>query len=77
MLETVKVIREDIYLSIQAMKARHCSFSALSDRVTNHKNKKDMQDKESIISVGRCVIPCAFFGKSVKHTFSCRKMYSV
>ena len=28
-------------------------------------------------SVGRCVIPCAFFGKSVKHTFSCRKMYSV
>ena len=29
------------------------------------------------ISVGRCVIPCAFFGKSVKHTFSCRKMYSV
>ena len=28
-------------------------------------------------SVGHCVIPCAFFGKSVKHTFSCRKMYSV
>ena len=28
-------------------------------------------------SVGRCVIPCAFFGKSVKHTFSCRKMYHV
>ena len=28
-------------------------------------------------SVGRCVIPCAFFGKSVKHTFSCRKMYPV
>ena len=28
-------------------------------------------------SVGRCVIPCAFFGKSAKHTFSCRKMYSV
>ena len=29
------------------------------------------------ISVGRCVIPCAFFGKSVKHTFSCRKIYLV
>ena len=29
------------------------------------------------ISVGRCVIPCAFFGKSVKHTFSRRKMYPV
>ena len=28
-------------------------------------------------SVGRCVIPWEFFGKSVKHTFSCRKMYSV
>ena len=28
-------------------------------------------------SVGRCVIPCAFFGKSVKHTFSCRRMYPV
>ena len=28
-------------------------------------------------SVGRCVIPCASFGKSVKHTFSSRKMYSV
>ena len=28
-------------------------------------------------SVGRCVITCAFFGKSVKHTFSCSKMYSV
>ena len=26
-------------------------------------------------SVGRCVIPCAFFGKSVKHIFSCSKMY--
>ena len=26
------------------------------------------------ISVGHSVIPCAFFGKSVKHTFSCRKM---
>ena len=29
------------------------------------------------ISVGRCVIPCAFFGKSVKHTFSCKEMYPV
>ena len=28
-------------------------------------------------SVGRCVIPWEFFGKSVKHTFSCRKMYPV
>ena len=27
-----------------------------------------------VLSVGRCVIPCAFFGKSVKHTFSCRKI---
>ena len=26
-------------------------------------------------SVGRCVILCAFFGKSVKHIFSCRIMY--
>ena len=26
-----------------------------------------------VLSVGRCVIPCAFFGKSVKYTFSCRK----
>ena len=24
-----------------------------------------------------CVIPCAFFGKSVKHAFSCRKMCPV
>ena len=24
-------------------------------------------------SVGRCVILCAFLGKSVKHTFSCKK----
>ena len=28
-------------------------------------------------SVGRCVIPWEFLGKSVKHTFSCRKMYLV
>ena len=28
-----------------------------------------------IISVGRFVILCAFFGKSVKHIFSCNKMY--
>ena len=28
-------------------------------------------------SVGRCVIPWEFLGKSVKHTFSCRKMYFV
>ena len=28
-------------------------------------------------SVGRCVILCAFFDKSVKHAFSCRKMYPV
>ena len=28
-------------------------------------------------SVGPCIIPCAFFGKSVKHTCLCRKMYSV
>ena len=27
-------------------------------------------------SVGRCVNPCAFFGKSVKHIFSYNKMYS-
>ena len=27
--------------------------------------------------VGRNVIPCAFLGKSVKHTFSCRKNYPV
>ena len=25
------------------------------------------------LSVGHCVIPCVFWGKSVKHTFSCRK----
>ena len=31
----------------------------------------------SVISVGRCVIPWEFLGKSVKHTFSCRKMYPV
>ena len=24
-------------------------------------------------SVGRCLIPCAFFGKSVKHIFSVEK----
>ena len=29
------------------------------------------------ISVGRCVIPWEFLGKSVKHIFSCREMYSV
>ena len=28
-------------------------------------------------SVGRCVIPWEFLSKSVKHTFSCRKMYPV
>ena len=28
-------------------------------------------------SVGRCVIPWEFLGKSVKHIFSCREMYSV
>ena len=28
-----------------------------------------------LVSVGRCVIPCAFFGKSVKHIFSCRQIY--
>ena len=30
-----------------------------------------------INSVGRCVIPWKFLGKSVKHTYSCRKMYPV
>ena len=25
-------------------------------------------------SVGRCVIPCTFLGKSVKHTFSCKNV---
>ena len=30
-----------------------------------------------VISVGRCGIPSSFLGKSVKHTFSCRTMYSV
>ena len=29
-----------------------------------------------VLSVGHCVIPCEFFGKSVKHTFSCRKIYT-
>ena len=29
------------------------------------------------VSVGRCVIPWEFLGKSVKHTFSCREMYPV
>ena len=28
-------------------------------------------------SVGRCVIPLEFLGKSVKHIYSCREMYSV
>ena len=28
-------------------------------------------------SSGRCVSMCAFFGKSCKHTFPCRKIYSV
>ena len=28
-------------------------------------------------SVGRCVIPWEFLGKSVKHTCSCRKMYPI
>ena len=30
-----------------------------------------------INSVGRCVIPWEFLGKSVKHIFSCREIYSV
>ena len=30
-----------------------------------------------INSVGRCVIPWEFLGKSVKHTCSCRKMYPI
>ena len=29
------------------------------------------------ISVGRCVILWEFLGKSVKRTFSCRKMYTI
>ena len=39
-----------------------------------------MLRRKSVVStdsVGRCVIPCAFFGKSVKHTFSCIKMCPV
>ena len=28
-------------------------------------------------SVGRCVIPWESLGKSVKHLFSCRKMYFI
>ena len=31
--------------------------------------------RSQTISVGRCVIPWEFSGKSAKHTFSCRKMY--
>ena len=41
--------------------------------VTLAENKQHI--KRARCSVGRCVIPCAFFGKSVKHIFSCSKMY--
>ena len=31
--------------------------------------------RKPYIELGRCVISCAFFGKSVKHKVSCSKMY--
>ena len=43
-------------------------------RVTEEKNE-NLKKEGKMSSVGRCVIPCAFFGKSVKHIFSCSKMY--
>ena len=45
----------------------HCFTSILTGDTSDYQN--------SSYSVGPCVIPCAFFGKSVKHIFSCRKMY--
>ena len=41
-------------------------------RILEFGTKLDSDD-----SVGRCVIPWEFLGESVKHTFSCREMYSV
>ena len=57
----------------------------MKENVTLHHPKMDLLTKFGIptsknvrnISVGRCVIPCTCFGKSVEHTFSCRKMYLV
>ena len=45
-------------------------------------HSKDATSYDNVIyalsnSVGRCAIPWEFLGKSVKHIFSCRKMYSV
>ena len=37
---------------------------------TNQLSKGALYHKMMQYSVGGCVIPCAFLGKSVKHTFS-------
>ena len=46
----------------------------------NHINNTNIRifftPSDRYISVGRCVIPWEFLGKSVKHIFSCREMYS-
>ena len=66
-------------------------FTLETGKLTSLTKRKDIDDipslftvcldkKQSSIltySVGRCVILCAFFGKSVKHAFSCKKMYPV
>ena len=60
----ITYIRQDTLapFEVKKTKIRNRPKQVLWQTVTNY-------------SVGRCVIPCAFFGKSVKHIFSCSKMY--
>ena len=59
---------------------QHCSMNAKGSRMdlpARQKNTSCNDDmitpasKRSTYSVGRCVIPWEFLGKSVKHIFSC------
>ena len=53
-------------------------FQIINDYVKTHLDQKKIKKKAcSCCSVGGCVIPWEFLGKSVKHIFSCRKMYSL
>ena len=52
------------------MQAHSRWLHAIRKRVITEEKKRGVKN-----SVGPCVIPCAFFGKSVKHIFSFSKMY--
>ena len=67
--------------AVVATRAKPCKVYAWHEKVLemnlNETTYFMQQNTHLITSVSRCVIPCAFFGKSVKHTFSCRIMYPV